>query len=174
MTMIVLTFHSQPSHIDSWSSASSREGNLPQADLTTWTNNEVDDEASNRSPDASVDVSSSLMEEPGTFAVTGNECLNSTSAFHVPLTAPKKPSTTTVNSPKAKGRVAFSESQMNVLIQRFSVQRYLPPAEMKNLAGVTGLTYKQVRDLRMPLVHKHSKIEYPEHSVILYISFFEG
>lgn len=33
---------------------------------------------------------------------------------------------------------------MNVLVQRFSVQRYLTPAEMKNLAEVTGLTYKQV------------------------------
>lgn len=34
---------------------------------------------------------------------------------------------------------------MNALVQRFSVQRYLTPAEMKNLAELTGLTYKQVR-----------------------------
>lgn len=112
---------------------------------------EADDEASSRSPDASEDVSSSLVEEPGTFGVAGNECLNGTAALHVPLTAPKKPSTTAVNNPKAKVRAAFSESQMNILVQRFSVQRYLPPAEMKNLADVTGLTYKQVRDLRMQL-----------------------
>ncbi len=72
--------------------------------------------------------------------------LNTTS-LNVPLTAPKKPSTTAVTNPKAKVRAAFSESQMNALVQRFSVQRYLTPAEMKNLAELTGMTYKQVRNL---------------------------
>ncbi|XP_066578169.1 homeobox protein NANOG [Amia ocellicauda] len=46
---------------------------------------------------------------------------------------------------KAKSRTAFSEGQMCALTQRFSMQRYLTPVEMKNLAGLTGLTYKQVK-----------------------------
>ncbi|XP_070784195.1 homeobox protein NANOG [Enoplosus armatus] len=133
--------HTSP---DSWSSGSSREGSLPQADPATWAKKDLEDEASTRSPDASDDVSISLMEEPRTFAVTGNESTNNTTSLHVPLTAPKKPSTTAGN-PKGKVRAAFSESQMNALVQRFSVQRYLTPAEMKNLAELTGLTYKQVK-----------------------------
>ena len=96
------------------------------------------------SPGGSEDVSSSLMEEPHTFASTGNMDANNPSHLHVSSAAPKKPSTTAVNNPKGKVRAAFSESQMNALVQRFSVQRYLTPAEMKNLAEVTGLTYKQV------------------------------
>lgn len=59
------------------------------------------------------------------------------------LTAPPaRPPTQT-----RKTRAAFSEEQMNALINRFNIQRYLTPAEMKTLAGVTGLTYKQVCDL---------------------------
>lgn len=50
-----------------------------------------------------------------------------------------------------KTRAAFSEEQMNALIHRFNVQRYLTPAEMKTLAGATGLTYKQVSDLKRML-----------------------
>lgn len=38
---------------------------------------------------------------------------------------------------------------MNALVQRFSVQRYLTPAEMKNLAELTGMTYKQVKILKL-------------------------
>lgn len=45
---------------------------------------------------------------------------------------------------KAKARTAFSEEQMSALNDRFNMQRYLTPAEMKTLAGLTGLTYKQV------------------------------
>ena len=135
-----------PPCLDSWSSGSSREGSLPQADPATWAKKDLDDEANSRSPDAGEDVTSSLMEESRTFAVTGNESTNNTTSLHVPYLAPKKPSTTTtVNNAKGKVRTAFSESQMNALVQRFSVQRYLTPAEMKNLADLTGLTYKQVR-----------------------------
>ncbi|XP_035508194.1 homeobox protein NANOG [Morone saxatilis] len=135
--------HTSP---DSWSSGSSREGNLPQADPATWAKQDLDDEATSRSPDAGEDVPSSLKEEPMPFMVTGNEGTDSTAtSVHVPLTAPKKPSTTSGNNPKAKARAAFSESQMNALVQRFSVQRYLTPAEMKNLAEMTGLTYKQIK-----------------------------
>lgn len=133
-------------HSDSWSSGSSREGSLPQADPATWAKKDLDDEANSRSPDVVEEVSSSLTEEPRTFAVTGNSDTNNATPLHVPYTAPKKASTTTnVNNGKGKVRIAFSESQMNALVQRFSVQRYLTPAEMKNLADLTGLTYKQVR-----------------------------
>ncbi|KAM7370067.1 hypothetical protein PAMP_011352 [Pampus punctatissimus] len=118
--------HTSP---DSWSSGSSREGSLPQADPATWVKKDLDDEANSRSPDGSEDVSSSLKESL-TF-VTRNESTNTT--------------TTTASNPKGKARTAFSESQMNALVQRFSVQRYLTPAEMKNLADLTGLTYKQVK-----------------------------
>lgn len=137
---------------DSWSSTSSREGSLPQADPATWVKEELD-EASSGSPDAGEDGSRSLMEEPGTFAES--ERTNSTTTA-----APKKQSTTNGNDSKAKVRAAFSESQINFLVQRFSVQRYLTPAEMKNLAEATGLTYKQVWDwFTLVLVHIHSSIE---------------
>ncbi|XP_071341876.1 homeobox protein NANOG isoform X2 [Trachinotus anak] len=127
------------------SSSSSREGSLPQADPATWAKKDVDNEARSRSPAASKEVSSSLMEEPQTFAATGDEIPNTITSLHAPITAPNKPSTTAGNNPKGKVRAAFSESQMNALVQRFSVQRYLTPAEMKNLAELTGLTYKQVK-----------------------------
>lgn len=130
----------RPPFTDSWSSTSSREGSLPQADPATWVKEELD-ETSSGSPDAGEDGSRSLVEEPGTFAVTESECTNSTTTA-----APKKQSTTNGNDSKAKVRAAFSEGQINFLVQRFSVQRYLTPAEMKNLAEATGLTYKQVRD----------------------------
>lgn len=137
------------SHLDSWSSGSSREGSLPQADPATWAKKDLDEEASSRSPDAQEDVSGCLMEEQQTFAVTRIEGANNTASLHsVPLTAPKKPNTAAGSNPKGKVRAAFSESQMNALVQRFSVQRYLTPAEMKNLAELTGLTYKQVREGR--------------------------
>ncbi|KAK9527928.1 hypothetical protein VZT92_014444 [Zoarces viviparus] len=133
--------HNSPT---SWSSGSSREGSLPQTDPATWVKSkELDDEASGRSPDPSGVVSGSQVEEP--VAVGGNEGTNNTTSLQVPSTAPKKPCTAAVNTPKGKVRAAFSESQMNALVQRFSVQRYLTPAEMKNLAEMTGLTYKQVK-----------------------------
>lgn len=95
-----------------------------------------------RNPDAREDVSSSVKEEPRTVPVNGNMCTNDTQ--NAPLIVPKKASA--VNNPKGKVRSAFSESQMNALVQRFSVQRYLTPVEMKNVAELTGLSYKQVRD----------------------------
>ncbi|XP_039983243.1 homeobox protein NANOG isoform X1 [Xiphias gladius] len=129
---------------DSWSSSCSREGSLHQADPASWEKKNLN-KAGSRNPVASKDVSSSLMEEPQTFAVIGNGSTNNITSLHVPINAPNKPSTTAVNNPKGKVRAAFSESQMNALVQRFSVQRYLTPAEMKNLAELTGLTYKQVK-----------------------------
>lgn len=132
--------HTSP---DLWSSDRSREGSLPQEDPTTWAEKELHDEAST-SPEVGEDVYSSVMEDPQSFAVIGNENTNTTS-LRLPLSAPKKPSTISVNNPKGKVRAVFSESQMNALVQRFTVQRYLTPAEMKNLAELTGLTYKQVK-----------------------------
>lgn len=140
---IVVKHQFVSSPIDSWSSASSRDGSLPQTDPTTWVKGDLD-EANSRSPDAA-EVSSSLVEQPGNFVVTGNECTGSTAISNIATNAPKKQSTTVVNNRKAKLRAAFSEAQMNILVQRFSVQRYLSPGEMKSLAEVTGLTYKQVR-----------------------------
>lgn len=115
-------------NLDSWGSTGTREETLLQTDQT-----DLYKETKDRSPDGSEDVSSSLTEEPGNGCTTGTQS---------PQSAPKNPSTTNA---KAKTRTAFSESQMNILVHKFSVQRYLPPAEMKNLAVVTGLTYKQVR-----------------------------
>ncbi|KAM3860785.1 uncharacterized protein ACN63O_015722 [Diretmus argenteus] len=132
--------HTSP---DSWSSGSSREGSLPQTDPASWAKEELDGKTDSGSPGAS-EVSSSLIEEPQTYSVIG-EGANTPTALPVPLSALKKPSTAAVNTPKGKARTAFSESQMNALIQRFNNQRYLTPAEMKNLAGLTGLTYKQVK-----------------------------
>lgn len=141
------------------SNTSGREGSLPQADPATWSKKDLDNEASDQSPTTSKDVSSSLLEEPQTFAEIGNKGANVTS-LHAPLTAPNKPSTTVGNAPKGKVRAAFSESQMNALVQRFSVQRYLTPAEMKNLADLTGLTYKQVRNLTRSCSSSSSKTEF--------------
>ncbi|XP_061821432.1 homeobox protein NANOG [Nerophis lumbriciformis] len=131
--------HASP---DSWSFGCNREGSLPQADPTKWAKKELSDEADSRSPDAG-DVSSSLMGEPSSYTNIGNPSCD-TFPVQVPLTTPKKGSTPS-EKPKCKVRAAFSESQMNALVQRFSVQRYLTPAEMKNLAELTGLTYKQVK-----------------------------
>lgn len=118
-------------NLDSWGSTGSREESLLQTDPTTWIKKDLYEETKDRGPDGSEDVSSSLTEEPG------NGCTNGTQS---PQSTPKNPST------KAKVRTAFSESQMNILVHKFSFQRYLPPAEMKHLAEVTGLTYKQVRE----------------------------
>ncbi|KAM6900526.1 homeobox protein NANOG [Xenentodon cancila] len=133
--------HTSP---DSWSSGSSREGSLPQADPVTWAEKDIGEDVAGRSPDTNNDVSSSHLEEPQTFDIMGNKTTNSPTSLNVPPSTLKKPSTT-LNTPKGKVRAAFSESQMNTLVQRFSVQRYLTPGEMKNLAEMTGLTYKQVK-----------------------------
>ncbi|XP_068437888.1 homeobox protein NANOG [Clinocottus analis] len=130
---------------NSWTSGSSREGSLPQTDPSTWVK-KLCDEAIVKSPDVSEVASGSAASgsaavEPGAFAVNGNEGTKNATSLELPATA----NTAAVMTPKGKVRAAFSESQMNALVQRFSVQRYLTPAEMKNLAELTGLTYKQVK-----------------------------
>ncbi|XP_061569737.1 homeobox protein NANOG [Cololabis saira] len=134
--------HTSP---DSWSSVSSRESSLPQADPVTWAEKDESEDVVGRSPDTNNDVSSSLMEEPQTFDIMGNKATENQASLNGAPATPKKPCTTPGNTPKGKARAAFSECQMNALVQRFSVQRYLTPGEMKNLAELTGLTYKQVK-----------------------------
>ncbi|XP_036410745.1 homeobox protein NANOG [Megalops cyprinoides] len=120
---------------DSWSSGSSREGCPTRAATSSWGERE-EEEVDSGSPDSSGHVSSSLTvrdEETPHVTVEGEEQTQLTSQK-----APPQPR-------KAKARTAFSEDQMIALTHRFSVQRYLTPAEMKTLAGITGLTYKQVK-----------------------------
>ncbi|XP_074549710.1 homeobox protein NANOG [Halichoeres trimaculatus] len=130
---------------DSWNSGRSREEALPQTDPVTWVKKELDDDTSSRSPDPSEDVSSSILEELNPFVIQDNNSTNETAPLHAPIPVPKHKSTGAASNSKTKVRAAFSESQMNTLVQRFSVQRYLTPAEMKNVAEMTGLTYKQVK-----------------------------
>lgn len=90
---------------------------------------------------------------------------------HMEANAPKTP---TANTPKSKARATFTDSQMNILSERFSMQRYLSPSEMRGLAEVTGLTYKQVR--RLFLERENSKVEihniaYTEMCVVLFFLF---
>ncbi|XP_049604766.1 homeobox protein NANOG [Syngnathus scovelli] len=132
--------HASP---DSWSFSSGRESGLPQADPGAWVEKDPGIDPNSRSPDAGDHVSSSLIEELPSCNDMGNHNAL-TFSLQAPLLAPNKLSTN-AGTPKGKVRVSFSESQMNALVQRFSVQRYLTPAEMKNLAELTGLTYKQVK-----------------------------
>ncbi|MEQ2222688.1 hypothetical protein ILYODFUR_028958 [Ilyodon furcidens] len=130
---------------DSWSSVSSREGSLPQVDPATWVEKGVNEELVIRSPGCKEDVSSSLLGNSKNPMMQGNQASNSQITSQVPLPAPKKLGTNNAANPKTKVRTVFSERQMNALAQRFDVQRYLTPAQMKNMADVTGLTYKQVK-----------------------------
>ncbi|XP_009956362.1 PREDICTED: homeobox protein NANOG-like, partial [Leptosomus discolor] len=46
---------------------------------------------------------------------------------------------------KAKSRTAFSQEQLQILHQRFQIQKYLSPQQIRELAAALGLTYKQVK-----------------------------
>ncbi|XP_067290953.1 homeobox protein NANOG [Pseudorasbora parva] len=120
---------------DSWSSGSSREGaTLTNLSLPPW--KDQDYETDSGSPDSGEPISSSVSAE-GEELVVQNLGLDSLPPL--PTSPARRPA-----QPR-KTRAAFSEEQMNALIHRFNVQRYLTPAEMKTLAGATGLTYKQVK-----------------------------
>ncbi|KAK2812883.1 hypothetical protein Q5P01_000930 [Channa striata] len=120
------------------------EERVSQTDPETCVTQDHDDTTGSGSPDGNNGVSGSLRVEPGCLGLT--ETVDGTSTVvHDPPTAPEKSSTTAVSTTKGKVRVAFSERQLDALVQRFNVQRYLTPAEMKDLAGMTGLTYKQVK-----------------------------
>ncbi|XP_035387036.1 homeobox protein NANOG [Electrophorus electricus] len=129
---------------DSWSSGSSRGGGNPQGDLDVppWIKKERAYETDSGSSDGSEVVSSSrsVATEASTSLNLGGDGL-----LPAPTVVPSPPEQPPAQPRKAKARTAFSEGQMNALTDRFNVQRYLTPAEMKTLAGLTGLTYKQVK-----------------------------
>ncbi|NP_001091862.1 homeobox protein NANOG [Danio rerio] len=121
---------------DSWSSASSREGvPLTNLNLPSW--RDRDYETDSGSPDSGErNLTSTAGEEP----VNLNLGVDTQPPLPALTASPVRPPTL-----PRKTRAAFSEEQMNALVNRFNVQRYLTPAEMKTLAGATGLTYKQVK-----------------------------
>ncbi|XP_012671640.1 homeobox protein NANOG [Clupea harengus] len=124
---------------DSWSSGSSREVCIPPGNPATWIKKDTDDETVCGSPDGTEVVSSSITvgdDDPSLKDVRSGQG---------PVNITQSPPAQTTQTRKAKVRTAFSEGQMNALTHRFSMQRYLTPAEMKTLAGLTGLTYKQVK-----------------------------
>lgn len=129
---------------DSWSSGSSREVTAApvELELPNWNGKARAREPDSGSPGGSEVVSSSLSvasEVANTIKVEGDDGL--------PAVSTVTPSPEPVAAPqprKAKARTAFSEEQMSALNDRFNMQRYLTPAEMKTLAAFTGLTYKQV------------------------------
>lgn len=126
-------------HLDSWSSASSSDGCVPKAPATPWVGRSPQEYQESGSPDSSEPVSSSLATDEPTM-------LGSSLEQHGPPCTPSPATQETATQPKkAKARTAFSEGQMSALTHRFNMQRYLTPVEMKTLAGLTGLTYKQVR-----------------------------
>ncbi|XP_051796414.1 homeobox protein DBX1-like [Acanthochromis polyacanthus] len=130
---------------ESWSSSSSsKEGSLSLADPATWVKKDLLEEVSRKSPDANRTISCSLTEESKVLATTEGEATNNDTSAP-PLTDPKKQGAAGVNNPKGKVRTAFSERQMSTLVQHFTVHKYLTPSEMKSLAELTGLTYKQVK-----------------------------
>ncbi|XP_060727258.1 homeobox protein NANOG [Tachysurus vachellii] len=125
---------------DSWSSSSSREGSAApvDVDLHVWAKTHQ-----GNSPDGTEVMSSSLS-----VASEGSKCMKVEGHHESPALSTVTPSSEPVAAQqprKAKARTAFSEKQMNALNERFTVQRYLTPVEMKTLAELTGLTYKQVK-----------------------------
>ncbi|CAB1349676.1 unnamed protein product [Coregonus sp. 'balchen'] len=128
--------HTSP---DSLSSGNGREEYNPQANPATWVRKELDEETDSGSPNSSEHVSSSHPEELTSLQVMGSEDCTLQSL------PPSPPEKADKNTPKQKARTAFSTGQMDALTHRFNMQKYLTPAEMKTLAGLTGLTYKQVK-----------------------------
>lgn len=108
-----------------------------------WTKNDQDESSSSsRSPGTS--SCGSPTEEPKSYVVLGNEAKHNGKGAAVAQPEATTPKTPTANTPKSKARTNFTDSQMNILSERFSMQRYLSPSEMRSMAEVTGLSYKQV------------------------------
>ncbi|XP_055786367.1 homeobox protein DLL homolog [Salvelinus fontinalis] len=127
--------HTSPDYL---SSSNDQEEYDPQANHTTWVRSEL--ETASGSPNSSENVSSSHPEEFKSLQVRGSEDCTLQS---LPPSSPEK---VDKNIPKQqKARITFSTGQMDALTHRFNMQKYLTPAEMKTLAGLTGLTYKQVK-----------------------------
>lgn len=123
---------------DSWSSGSSREGSaLTNLNFPSWRERDYESDTGSRDGQELISNAVSVVtEEPADL----NLGVDGLPPVPPPRTPPGRPAV----QPR-KTRAAFSEAQMNALVHRFNVQRYLTPAEMKALAGITGLTYKQVK-----------------------------
>ncbi|XP_029481759.1 homeobox protein NANOG [Oncorhynchus nerka] len=119
---------------DSWTS----EKIYPQTNPATWVKRGLEEEMESGRPNGSELVSSSYPENTS-VQILGSE-YNAPPSLPLPL-----PEKADKDIPKQKARTAFSTRQMDALTHRFNMQRYLSPAEMKALAGLTGLTYKQVK-----------------------------
>ncbi|NXH13198.1 NANOG protein, partial [Bucco capensis] len=63
---------------------------------------------------------------------------------------------------KGKSRTAFSKEQLQTLHQQFQSHKYLSPQQIRELAALLGLTYKQVktwfqnRRMKLKRCQKHS------------------
>ncbi|XP_019218467.1 homeobox protein NANOG [Oreochromis niloticus] len=124
---------------DSWSSGSGVEASLHFEETG----------------DTSEAVSSSVSQEKQNFAVPRSQDGNISATLHDPSTAPEKP--------KGKARVVFTERQLNILVHQFNVKRYYEPSEMKQLAEMTGLTYKQVKTWFQNRRSKFRRSSHPQH-----------
>ncbi|XP_039892159.1 homeobox protein NANOG-like [Simochromis diagramma] len=91
----------------------------------------------NKTTDTSEAVSISVSEQKQDFAVPRSQDGNITATLHHPSTAPEKP--------KGKARVVFTERQLIILVHHFNAKHYYEPREIKQLAEMTGLTYRQVK-----------------------------
>lgn len=99
-----------------------------------------------REPDSGSADGSEVVSSSPSAASELTDCVNGDCGLSVVSTVASSPEPVATLQPrKAKARTAFSEEQMSALNDRFNMQRYLTPAEMKTLAGLTGLTYKQVQ-----------------------------
>ncbi|XP_025765992.1 homeobox protein NANOG-like [Oreochromis niloticus] len=140
---------------DSWSYDSGPEGSLSLEELATWVESALEKELSNKTTDTSEAVSSSVSEQKQDFAVPRSQDGNITATLHDPSTATEKP--------KGKARVVFTERQLNVLVHQFNAKHYYDPREMKQLAEMTGLTYKQVKTWFQNKRSKFRRSSHPQH-----------
>uniref|UniRef100_A0A3P9CL47 Homeobox domain-containing protein n=1 Tax=Maylandia zebra TaxID=106582 RepID=A0A3P9CL47_9CICH len=140
---------------DSWSSGSGPEGSLSLEELATWAETALKMEMSKKTADTSEAVSSSVSEQKQDFAVPRSQDGNITATLHPPSTAPEKP--------KGKARVVFTERQLNILVHHFNLKRYYEPREMKQLAEMTGLTYRQVKTWFQNRRSKFRRRSHPQH-----------
>ncbi|KAL4000881.1 homeobox protein Nanog [Sarotherodon galilaeus] len=140
---------------DSWSSGSGLKGSLPFEELATWVESALQMELSNKTTDTSEAVSSSVSEQKQDFVLPRSQDGNITATLHDPSTAPEKP--------KGKARVVFRERQLNILVHHFNVKHYYDPREMKQLAEMTGLTYKQVKTWFQNRRSKFRRSSHPQH-----------
>lgn len=132
-----------PPDLDSWSSGISRESSAAQVDqdVQDWVKKDQVCETNDSSPGGEAVTNSHLVPLQNVSGLKSKgKCGAQSSSVVV---ASNISQVVELQPRKAKARTAFSEGQMSALNDRFNVQRYLTPAEMKTLAGLTGLSYKQ-------------------------------